>query len=234
MDQKVAVITAASKGMGAACASELADRGYGLILMSRSETIHDVANQLKGFGIQGDILNPIDLERAVGEAMERYGRIDAVVNNTGHPAKGDLLEISDPQWHEGLDLLVLNVVRTARLVVPIMEKQGGGGAIVNISSFGAKEPDLAFPVSSALRAALSAFTKEFADRYADRNIRMNNVLPGFVDSYPVDEKIRGRIPMGRAASVREIASTAAFLLSDEAGYITGQSIVVDGGLSRSF
>jgi NAD(P)-dependent dehydrogenase (short-subunit alcohol dehydrogenase family) len=233
MTKKVAVVTAASKGMGAACARELAQRGYNIVLMSRSDAVLELANKLEGMGLQGDVMNPADLERVVSDAYQQFGRIDAVINNTGHPPKGDLLEVSDQEWHDSLDLLLLNVVRTARLVVPIMEKNGGG-SIVNISSFGAIEPSLAFPLSSALRAALSAFTKLFADRYADRGIRMNTVLPGFVDSYPIDNDTRAQIPMQRAGSTKEIAKTVAFLLSDHAGYITGQSICVDGGLGRSF
>ena len=229
MTKKVAVVTAASKGMGAACATELAQRGYDIVLMSRSDAVLELSNKLQGMGLQGDVMNPADLERAVSGAYQRYGRVDAVINNTGHPPKGDLLEISDQEWHDSLDLLLLNVVRTARLVVPIMEKNGGG-SIVNISSFGAIEPSLAFPLSSALRAALSAFTKLFADR----GIRMNTVLPGFVDSYPIDNETKAQIPMQRAGSTKEIAKTVAFLLSNDAGYITGQSICVDGGLGRSF
>lgn len=233
MSKKVAVITAASKGMGAACAKELAQRGYDLVLMSRSESVLELAKELQGIGLQGDVMNPADLERVVSVAFEGYGRIDAVVNNTGHPAKGDLLGISGQKWHEGLDLLLLNVVRITRHVVPIMEKKQGG-SIVNISSFGAREPSLSFPLSSSLRAALSAFTKLFAERYANLGIRMNTVLPGFVDSYPIDSETKNRIPMQRPASVKEIAKTVAFLVSDDAGYITGQSICVDGGLGRSF
>ncbi|UCD32062.1 MAG: SDR family oxidoreductase [Desulfobacterales bacterium] len=233
MSKKVAVVTAASKGMGAACATELAQREYELVLMSRSDAVLELANKLQGIGLQGDIMNPSDLERVVFSALNRYGRVDAVVNNTGHPAKGDLLGISDQAWHDGLDLVLLNVIRTARHVVPIMEKKDGG-CIVNISSFGAREPSLDFPVSSSLRAALSAFTKLFADRYADRGIRMNSVLPGYVDSYPIDSETKTSIPMQRPGSVKEIAKMVAFLLSDDASYITGQSICVDGGLGRSF
>lgn len=164
--------------------------------------------------------------------MERYGRIDAVINNTGHPPKGELLDISDENWHAGLDMVLMNVVRMARLVTPIMQKQGSG-AFVNISTFAAFEPSLAFPVSSALRAALGSFTKLYADRYAADNIHMNNILPGYIESYAIDEAIRAKIPLGRSGSVEEIADTAVFLLSSRAGYITGQNIRVDGGISRS-
>ncbi len=232
MEQKVAIVTAAGRGMGAACARELVAQGYAVALMSVSERAQALAAELGGMGMQGSVTETADLIKLVTMTMREYGRIDAVINNTGHPPKGDLLEIGDDDWHVGLDLVMLNVVRMAKLVVPVMQKQGGG-AFVNISTFAAFEPSLSFPVSSALRAGLGSFTKLFADRYAAENIRMNNVLPGYIESYPIGDDIRNTIPMQRAGTVDEVAKTAVFLLSDGAGYITGQNIRVDGGISRS-
>lgn len=160
-----------------------------------------------------------------------YKGIDAVVCHTAHPPKGDLLAIDDEAWHRGLDMLILNVVRLTRSITPIMEQQGGG-SWVNISTFAAFEPEQALPISCTLRAGLSAFAKLYADRYAGANIRMNNVLPGFIDSLPHNESVLPRIPLGRIGTVDEIAKTTAFLLSDGAGYITGQNLIVDGGITR--
>ena len=230
-ESPVAIVTAASKGMGEAVARELARRGYQLCLFARSDAVHALAGELGATAVRGDISSASDLERLVATAMNAFGRIDALVNNTGHPPKGELLALSDADWHAGLDMLFLNVVRMARLVTPIMERQGGG-AIVNVSAFGAVEPSLSYPVSSALRAALSSFTRLFAERYAAQNIRMNSLLPGFIDSYPQSEALVARIPARRYGTVEEIAATAAFLLSAEAGYITGQNLLVDGGLVR--
>ncbi len=232
MTAKVAIITAAGRGMGAACARELAAQGYVVTLMSPSGSAAVLAQELGGWGMAGSVTEPADLERLVSEVVGRYGRVDAVINNTGHPPKGELLDISDESWHTGLDMLLLNVVRMARLVTPLMQRQGGG-AIVNISTFAAFEPSLAFPVSASLRAALGSFAKLYADRYAADGIRMNNLLPGYIESYAVADETRQKIPMQRAGTVAEIAQTAAFLLSDAAGYITGQNIRVDGGITRS-
>ena len=227
----VAIVTAASKGMGAAIARELHGRGYQLALMARSENINEIAEATDALAMQGSVTETADLERLVQATLDRYGRIDAVVNHTGHPPKGELLAIPDADWHTGLDIVLMNVVRMSRLVTPVMEK-AGKGAIVNISSFAAFEPDADFPVSASLRTALAAFTKLYADRYAKAGIRMNNLLPGFIDSLPEKPERTARIPMGRYGTVEEVAKTTAFLLSDDAGYITGQNILVDGGLVR--
>ncbi len=232
MDAKVALVTAASQGIGAACARELGARGYRLALLARSERVHEVADELGGVAVRGSMSEPEPLAQLVTTAMARFGRIDAVVNNAGHPAKGDLLEVTDAQWHEGVDLLLLNVLRLARLVTPIMERQGGG-AIVNLSSFAAVEPSGPRPVSSALRAALAAIAKLYANQYAAVGIRMNTVVPGWVDTYPVPPSELAAIPLRRAAAPAEIARVVAFLLSDQASYITGESVRVDGGLLRS-
>jgi NAD(P)-dependent dehydrogenase (short-subunit alcohol dehydrogenase family) len=230
--EKVAVVTAAGSGMGAACARELAQRGYRVALMSPSGKAEDLAADVGGFGLAGSVTEVGDLESLVGEALDRYGRIDGVVNSTGHPPSGDILDLTDDEWHETLDLIVLNVVRIARLVTPTMISLGRG-AIVNISTFSAFEPSPTFPLSSSLRAALAGFTKLYSDRYAAVDIRMNNILPGFIESFEIDEQTLHSIPMQRQGSLAEIAKTAAFLLSDDAGYITGQNIRVDGGITRS-
>jgi NAD(P)-dependent dehydrogenase (short-subunit alcohol dehydrogenase family) len=218
--------------MGAAIARELASAGYQLALLSNSGGAETLAQELGGIGMTGSVTEVKDLELLVEKTMGKYGRIDAVINNTGHPPKGPLLDISDADWHLGLDIALMNVVRMARLATPIMLEQGGG-AFVNISTFAAFEPSLSFPVSSSLRAALASYAKMYADQYAPQGIRMNNVLPGYIDSYPESEANLRQIPLGRYGKVSEIASAVRFLASDEAGYITGQNIRVDGGITRA-
>ncbi len=217
--------------MGAACARTLSKENYKLVLMSRTENVLELASDLNAVGMVGDVTNQNDLSKVVDLALDSYGQIDAIVNNTGHPPKGDLLKITDSEWKEAFDLLLLNVVRISRLVVPIMKKNGG--TIVNISSYSAKDPNLSFPTSSTIRAGLSAFVKLFADQYAKDGIRMNNILPGFIDSFDVSDEIRSTIPSKREGKVDEIANTVVFLLSNKSSYITGQNIRVDGGLGRS-
>ena len=231
MNEKVAIITAAGQGIGAAIARELAECGYKLALMSNSGGAVKLAEELGGIATTGSVTNPDDLKKLVDAAMGKYGRVDAAVTNTGHPPKGEILAISDEDWHTGLDLLILPVARMARLVTPIFESQGSG-AVVNISTFSAFEPSPSFPVSSALRAGLAGYVKLYADRYAEAGIRMNNVLPGFMDNYPSSPEIVAKIPMKRYAKVQEVAKTVRFLLSEDAGYITGQNIRVDGGITR--
>jgi NAD(P)-dependent dehydrogenase (short-subunit alcohol dehydrogenase family) len=228
----VAIVTAAGRGMGAAIARELHARGYRLALMSPSGSAQALATELGGFGLSGSVAHEGDLKRLVDGAVQAFGRVDAVVNHTGHPPKGDLLDIGDEGWAQGNDLMVMSVVRMARLVTPLMLAQGAG-AFVNITTFAAFEPSLKFPVSCAYRAAVGAFTKLYADRYAANNIRMNALLPGYIDSLDHKPETAAAIPMGRVGSVSEIAKTAAFLLSADAGYITGQNIRVDGGITRS-
>ena len=232
MTEKVALITAAGSGMGAAIARKLADEGYKVAILSSSGKGEALAKELGGVGVTGSNRNVADLERFVQTAMDAYGQIDCVVNSAGHGPKGKLLEISDEDWHLGMEVYFLHVVRISRIVTPILE-QGGGGAIVNISTYATFEPDPAFPTSGAFRASLAAFTKLYADEYAPQNIRMNNILPGFIDSLPEKEQFRKRIPLGRYGKVDEIAATAAFLVSDGATYITGQNIRVDGGITRA-
>ena len=230
-NRPVAIVTAASRGIGEACARELSRRGYDLALMARTDDTHTLAGELGALAVIGTVASEADLRGTVEATLDRYGRIDVVVNNTGHAPKGELLDLTDDDWRAGFDLLYLNVVRVARLVTPIMIERRTG-SVVNVSAFGAVEPSLRFPVSSALRAALGAFAKLFAQRHAEFGVRMNNVLPGLIDTYPADEAARATIPAGRLGTADEVARVVGFLASNESSYVTGQSLLVDGGLVR--
>ncbi|RYY51757.1 MAG: SDR family oxidoreductase, partial [Comamonadaceae bacterium] len=206
--------------------------GFQVAVLSSSGKGEALAQELGGLGITGSNQSDADLDRLVDGAMARWGRIDAVVNSAGHGPKGDLLAISDAQWHSGMDFYLMNVVRIARKVTPLMQAQRRG-AIVNISTYATFEPEAAFPTSGVFRAGLAAFTKLYADRYAADGLRMNNVLPGYIDSLPEKDERRARIPMGRYGSAAEVADLIVFLASDKSGYITGQNIRIDGGITRS-
>ena len=232
MSDKVAVITAGGSGLGAAAARRLAADGFQVAILSSSGKGEALATELGGVGITGSNQSPDDLARLVDTTLARWGRIDVLVNSAGHGPRAPLLDLTDEDWHRGMEVYFLNVVRPTRLVTPAMLKQRGG-AIINISTFATFEPDPVFPTSGVFRAGLAAYTKLFADRYAADNIRMNNVLPGFIDSLPEKAEFRARIPMERYGREAEIAATIAFLASEGAGYITGQNLRVDGGLTRS-
>ncbi len=245
-DSKVAIMTGTGQGIGRGCAIEMARAGYKLVLMSPSQRSVELAEELGGIGRSGSVLDAGDLQALVDDALENYGRIDAVVSNMGHGGgvpeaiktvgfdpdfDGPLLELSDALWHESLDMYVLNVVKLARIVTPIMIEQGGG-AFVNISSMNAVEPRAPYPMSM-LRGALHSFSKLYGDRYARHNIRMNNLMPGFCENVNLSDFARRSIPAQRPASFEEIGQACVFLASEGARYITGQSILADGGMNRA-
>jgi NAD(P)-dependent dehydrogenase (short-subunit alcohol dehydrogenase family) len=230
--KKVALVTAGGSGMGAAAARRLAADGFHVAILSSSGKGEALARELGGVGVTGSNKSNDDLKRLIDEAMARWARIDVLVNSAGHGPRAQILELTDEQWHIGLDTYLLNVIRPTRLVAPVMQAQQAG-AIINISTAWAFEPSAMFPTSAVFRAGLAAFTKIFTDTYAADNIRMNNVLPGWIDSLPKTEERRQTVPMQRYGTTAEIAATISFLASDGAAYITGQNIRVDGGLTRA-
>jgi NAD(P)-dependent dehydrogenase (short-subunit alcohol dehydrogenase family) len=232
MTEKVAVVTAGGSGMGAAAARRLAADGFRIAILSSSGKGEALANGLGGIGVTGSNQSNDDIRRLVDAVVERWGRIDVLVNSAGHGPRAPVLDLTDEDWHRGMEVYFLSAVRPTRLVTPVMQRQRSG-VIVNISTAWAFEPSPMFPTSAVFRAGLAAFTKIFADTYAADNVRMNNVLPGWIDSLPATDERRQSVPLGRYGHAEEIAATIAFLASDGAGYITGQSIRVDGGLMRS-
>ena len=230
--EKVAIITAAGTGIGASAAKKLATDGFKISVLSSSGKGEALAKQIGGIGLTGSNQSNDDIEKIIKTTLDKWDRIDVLVNSAGHGPKGQILELTDKDWHDGMQTYFLNVVRPTRLVTPVMKKQKKG-VIINISTFAAFEPDSSFPTSGVFRAGLASFTKLFADTYASYNIRMNNILPGFIDSLPEKEEFRSRIPMKRYGKTKEISDVVSFLASDGATYITGQNIRVDGGITRS-
>jgi len=230
--KKVAVLIAAGTGMGADAAKILAKNKFKVAILSSSGKGERLAKKLNGIGLTGSNLNTIDIKNLVDVVIKKWGRIDVLINSAGHGPKGEILKISDEQWFKGMEIYLLNVIRATKIVTPIMKKQKNG-SIINISTYAVFEPEKSFPTSGVMRAGLSAFTKIYADEYAKYNIRMNNILPGFIDSLVANEKIIKRIPLKRQGKVKEISAVINLLASNEGAYITGQNIRVDGGLTRS-
>ena len=231
MAEKTCLVIGGGRGMGAATAKEMQKRGYKLSLMSPSDSCEQLAEELNGIALRGKAEVPENLKSIIDFTMEKYGRIDSVLVHVGGPPKGDLLEIEDEDWDKANQMIIKPVIRIAKLVTPIMLEQGGG-SIVNITTFSAFEPSLTFPTSSVYRAGVSSFTKLFSDRYGADNIRMNCLLPGFTDSLNLPDEFSKLSSLNRLARAEEQAKAAAFLLSDDSSYITGQSIRSDGGVTR--
>ena len=231
MAEKTCLVIGGGRGMGAATAKEMQKRGYKLSLMSPSDSCEQLAEELNGIALRGKAEVPENLKSIIDFTMEKYGRIDSVLVHVGGPPKGDLLEIEDEDWDKANQMIIKPVIRIAKLVTPIMLEQGGG-SIVNITTFSAFEPSLTFPTSSVYRAGVSSFAKLFSDRYGADNIRMNCLLPGFTDSLNLPDEFAKLSSLNRLARAEEQAKAAAFLLSDDSSYITGQSIRSDGGVTR--
>ena len=252
----VAIVTGASRGIGEGIARELSRKGYRLSLMSRSTGCMTLADELNAFALQGSVTEQAYIDALVDQTMERYGRIDAVVNNSGqhvevlqnyveslphasdtlihyaHDYSPDILSLPDQAWHDDLDLLVLNCIRMARAVTPIMARQGSG-SIVNISGMEGAQPRLLYPLGP-IRLALHGWTKQYSDRYGRDGIRMNCILPGVINNAePGNSSVTNAIPLGRLGTLEEVAKSVAFLLGEDSTYITGQMLLVDGGLNRA-
>lgn len=230
--KKIAVLIAAGSGMGADAAKALAKRNFKIAIMSSSGKGEKLAKKLGGIGYTGSNLDAKKIREFIRIVIKKWGRIDVLINSAGHGPKGEILKISDEEWINGMQTYFLNVVRATRAVTPIMKKQKYG-SIINISTFAIFEPEKNFPTSGVMRAGLSSFTKIYADEYARFNIRINNILPGFIDSLKPKKEFIKRIPLKRAGKVSEISAVIKLLASEEGAYITGQNIRVDGGITRS-
>jgi NAD(P)-dependent dehydrogenase (short-subunit alcohol dehydrogenase family) len=203
--------------------------------MARSDAIHAAARKIDALAVQGSVTIVADLVRLVETAIRAHGRIDAVVNGSGHPESGDLLSISDELWTEVFTMYFLSVARMSRLVVPHMVAQGGG-AFVNISGNDVYEPDPRWAAASVIRACMTSYTKLFAQQHSAKRIRMNCIAPNVVINYDpnqVREDLRRELPIQRPATYREVADVVAFLLSAEASYVNGETVRVDAGASKA-
>jgi 3-oxoacyl-[acyl-carrier protein] reductase len=252
---RVAMVAAASKGLGKASAMALAQAGCKLSICARTpEALEATAEELRALGAdvlaaQVDVTLPGDIAQWVAATQERFGAIDIVVTNTGGPPAAPFAALSDAQWESGIDSTLMNVVRLCRLVLPGMQERKWG-RIVHITSFVAKEPVALLTISSTLRAGLSALTKTLATQYGPDGVTVNAVLPGHtmtdrqlhlaeirmaeqgISQETYFANVAQEVPLRRVAEPREIGDVVAFLASERASYVTGQSLTVDGGLSK--
>jgi hypothetical protein len=245
--KKVAVVVGGGSGMGAAAARKLAEKGFDVAVMSSSGKGEALGKELGGIGVTGSNRSGEDLDRLVKTTLDRWGRIDVLVNSAAHGPKGPVLELTDEQWHTGMDIYLLNVIRPTRLVTPVMEKQKSG-AIINLASTSGIRFTGAFQVGyAATKAGVIQLSRVVAVQYAGKGIRVNTVIPGQLHTPMVEARLAkqraggdvaallkerlARIPAGFMGDGRDTANAALFLASDEARFVTGTEIVVDGGRS---
>lgn len=250
---KVALVTAASKGLGRAIAEELAAEGTNLILCARgAEALDECQRSIVAtsgvdvLAITADVSAPHEIDSLIRGALERFGRVDILVTNAGGPPSGTFESLTPEMWNSAVRLTLMSAVNLARGVLPSMRAQKWG-RIINVTSIAVKQPVDGLMLSNSVRSAVTGFARTLANEVAPLGITVNNILPGYTRTNRVEElasAIAGResvsvgdalgkweaeIPMGRLGEPRELAALAAFLASERASYITGSSIAVDGG-----
>ena len=253
---RVAFVAAASRGLGRATAEALAAEGADVACCSRTDGIFDVAHDLesrlgvRALGIKADVALPSDVDRAIAACLERFGRIDVLVTNAGGPPPGPFESHSPAVWQETVDINLHSVVNLVRAALPGM-KERRWGRILNVTSITVKQPVEGLILSNSVRAAVVGFARTLANEVGSFNITVNNLVPGYTRTERTEQLATNRatakhmsreeafadwerqIPLGRLGEPREFAALAAFLASEQAGYITAQSIAVDGGWIRS-
>jgi 3-oxoacyl-[acyl-carrier protein] reductase len=253
LNGRVALVAAASRGLGRAVATVLAEEGARVAIFSRRQEAIDAAavdvrrsSGAEVLPLAADVNQPADLERVVRATVERFGRLDILVNNAGGPPPGTFDTLSDEQWQQAVNLTLMSVIRLTRLALPHLRTQGGG-RIINLTSSSTREPIANLMLSNAIRSAVAGWAKTLATELAPENILVNCVAPGRIATErlqelddanakrlgrPVEEVRRANeaaIPLGRYGRPEEFAAAVAFLAGDRASYITGTTLYVDGG-----
>jgi len=250
---KVALITAASSGLGAATATAFAREGARLVICARNEAPLSAAGRriaqetgTQVLTIQADVSKPADVDNLVATAVDRFGRLDVLVTNAGGPPSGNFFDVSQDDWEKAVQLTLMSAVRLFYAVVPVMRRQGGG-SILAITSISVKQPLDNLILSNSLRLGVIGLVKSLSNELAADGIRVNAICPGWTRTERVDQLLQARaaksgltpeeeaakitagIPMGRMADPEEFGRAAVFLASPAASYVTGVSLLVDGG-----
>lgn len=256
LNNKVAIVAASSKGLGRACALELAKEGVNLTIFSTNnknikKTSHDIANEtgVKILPIQADASKLKDIKKVVHKTLDEYNQVDILINNAGGPPFGFFQDFNTDDWNEALNLNLLSVINLSKEVIPHMIKQNWG-RIINITSVAVKQPIDGLILSNTARAGVIGLSKSMSNELSKHNILINNVCPGRIltdritslakqrserDNTSYEEVISDMekdIPVGRIGDPSELAALVAFLASERASYITGTTIQVDGGLIK--
>jgi 3-oxoacyl-[acyl-carrier protein] reductase len=233
---KRALVMGASTGLGKAIAETLVKEGAEVAICSRS--LEKLKATAQSIGCQHyftcDLSKPGEAKKVVEKALLEMKGLDILVTNTGGPEKGNFLEVSEAQWQEDFQSLWMSVVESLKVALPSM-KENNFGRILLVTSLAAKEPLSGLTTSNGLRAGLPGLCKSIANEYSAFGITLNLLLPGYTNTDRLknlklsEDKIKQLVPAGRLGEPQELADLAAFLASPRAGYITGQSIVIDGG-----
>jgi 3-oxoacyl-[acyl-carrier protein] reductase len=240
LEGRTAIVCGASEGIGLGCAEALAEEGANVVLLARRrEPLERAAERLGGVAVPGDVTSPADCERVVATAVETFGGVDILINNSGGPPRTPAVGLTAEQVESAAALLLGSVVRLTGLCLPHLER-GGAGRIVNITSSTVKEPADNLALSNAVRPGVIGWAKTLSRELGPKGITVNSIAPGRIDTerirevYPdgPTEADLEAIPVGRLGTTREIGDVVAFLCSSRASYVTGTVVAVDGGLVR--
>ena len=238
---RTAIVCGASSGMGLATAEALANEGVNVSMFARRRELLDrEAERLGALAVRGDVTNPADLRRLVDRTVEAFGGIDILVNNSGGPPRGPAVGLTDEQVESAVELLLLSVIRLTELCLPQLERSGHG-RIINIESSTVREPADNLALSNAVRPGVIGWAKSIARELGPKKITVNSIAPGRIETPRLMEVYAERsrasdmeqIPLRRFGRAEEVADVICFLASDRGSYVTGATIPVDGGLTRS-
>ena len=257
LKNKIALVTASSKGLGRASAEVLAEEGAKIAICARDgkvlkETADEIANTTRSevLAIPADMTSAHDIERVVNETVSHFGALHILVTNAGGPPAGYFNEFDDRQWQEAFNLTMMSAIRLIRAALPHMEKEKWG-RIINITSLSVKEPIDNLILSNSIRAAVHGMAKTVANQVAEHGITVNNVMPSYIHTDRIQQLVQDTAertgqteqevlaslseltPVGRVGQPKELGALVAFLASEQAAYINGVSIPVDGGRLKS-